>query len=221
MDGKDSALSAGWVQSDQKQKAKILWTKIQQEPAEETTKWSRGLYLGTSSLQSVLHSIYVYTFCSQQASAVSDCCHLLLSQTSKLLPTLTEVGHSQVGHWAFLCVAGEEEVAVIIPLTRRICCGDSVARKGLKCWNRRLRSRAREGGTSLCERGRGQQWSNKQWSQKDFAQSMKGNSAGSFLPPCKRGTSTVTGLSEQNLNKKCTAQYIPKEISASCSCFFL
>lgn len=41
MDGKDSNLSAEWVQSDQKQKAKILWTKMQQEPAEATTEWSR------------------------------------------------------------------------------------------------------------------------------------------------------------------------------------
>ena len=153
-----------------------------------------GLYLGTSSLQSIPHLIYVYTFCSQQASAVSGCCHLLLSQTSKLLPTLTVVGHSQIGHWclAFLCVAGEEEVAVIIPLMSRLCCGDSAARKGLKGWNRRLRSRAREGGARLWERGKGQQQSNKQWSQKGFAQTMKGSSAGSFLPPCRRGTSRQT-----------------------------
>lgn len=187
---------------------------LQKKP-QNGPEWSLfwGISLGTSSLQSIPHPIYAYTFCSQQASAVGDFCHLLLSQTSELLPILTVVGHSQVSHWclAFLCVAGEEEAAVINPLMRRLCCGDNAARKGLKCWNWRLRSRER--GARLWERGRGQQWSNKRWSnkqwsnkrwsRKDFAQSTKGNFAGSFLPPCKRGTSRqaskVTGLPEQEI----------------------
>lgn len=132
-------LNAEWVWSDQKEKAKTLWTNIQREPAEETIKYTEmslfwGLYLGTSSLQPILHPFSVYTLCSQQISAVSNCCHLLQSLTSKLLPTLI---FSKVAHWllAFLCVAVEERVAAIIPLMRRTCCGDSAARRVLKFWN--------------------------------------------------------------------------------------
>lgn len=72
---------------------------LQKKP-QNGPEWSLfwGISLGTSSLQSIPHPIYAYTFCSQQASAVGDFCHLLLSQTSELLPILTVVGHSQVSH---------------------------------------------------------------------------------------------------------------------------
>lgn len=190
-----------WSEAKKQKYCEQRFGRNLQKKPQNGPEWSLfwGISLGTSSLQSIPHPIYAYTFCSQQASAVGGFCHLLLSQTSEVLPILTVVGHSQVSHWclAFLCVAGEEEAAVINPLMRRLCCGDNAARKGLKCWNWRLRSRER--GARLWERGRGQQWSNKRWSnkqwsnkrwsRKDFAQSTKGNFAGSFLPPCKRGTS--------------------------------
>lgn len=65
----------------------------------------RYLGISTSSLQPIFHPIYVYTFCSQQATAVSDRGHLLLSKTSNCLSALAGVGNSQVGQWctAFLC----------------------------------------------------------------------------------------------------------------------
>lgn len=65
----------------------------------------RYLGVSTSSLPPIFHPISVYTFCSQQPTAVSDHGHLLLSNTSNCLSALAGVGNSQVGQWcpAFLC----------------------------------------------------------------------------------------------------------------------